>query len=129
MIITEGTETGQLLDSIISLTGAGAAEHSPFALDLAVKVDSFAAFGTNNAFTFVAGKFFRRKVDLHLLLREQIVFRHLAVGQHLLLILVFDFRMHAARQCLGRFFRGDADGFASTHVDKGRSHLSPVAKF
>ena len=42
--------------------------------------------------------------------------------------------MHGARQLLGRFFRGDADGFASAHVfyseiDEGRGHLSPVAEF
>src|ERR1700738_2685664 len=37
--------------------------------------------------------------------------------------------MHRARQRLGRFFRGDADGFAGAQVDEGRGHLSPVAKF
>src|SRR6266849_3658309 len=37
--------------------------------------------------------------------------------------------MHGARQRLGRFFCGDADGFAGAHVDERRGHLSPVAEF
>jgi hypothetical protein len=42
--------------------------------------------------------------------------------------------MHFARQLLGRFFGGYSDGFAGAHVsyshiNEGRGHLSPVAKF
>jgi hypothetical protein len=64
---------------------------------------------------------------------------HFAIGQHLLLVLAFDFGMHRPRQRLGRFFGGDADGFAGAYVfyaqifyaeiNEGRGHLSPVAKF
>ena len=34
-----------------------------------------------------------------------------------------------ARQRLGRFFGGDADGFAGFEIHEGGGHLSPVAEF
>src|SRR5258708_3533391 len=42
--------------------------------------------------------------------------------------------MNGARQRFGRFFGGDADGFAGAYVfysqiDEGCGHLSPVAEF
>ena len=62
-------------------------------------------------------------------LRKKVVVGHFAIGQHLLLVFVFDFGMHLASQRFGRFFGGDADGFAGADVDEGGGHLSPVAKF
>ncbi len=82
----------------------------------------------DHAFAFVSGKFFRRQFDFHPLRGEQIVVGDFAVGQHLLLVLVFDFRMHLASQRFRRFFGRDADGFAAVHVDECRCNFSPVAE-
>ena len=68
------------------------------------------------------------KFDFHPLRREKVVVGDFAIGQHLLLILVRDFRMHLASQSLRRFFRRDADRFAGIHVHKCGRDLSPVAE-
>ena len=53
----------------------------------------------------------------------------LAVGAHLLLVLVLDLGMQAPGQGLGRFAGGNAKGAAGGDVDKGGGDLAPVAKF
>jgi len=58
--------------------------------DLAVVVDSFAADGAGDARGFVAGHLARVDRDLDPLFREEVLIRELAVGEHLLLVLVFD---------------------------------------
>jgi CDP-diglyceride synthetase len=66
-----------------------------------MEVDPFAAGFANDAFAFVSGEFLGRQIRPSPIASvNKIVVRHLAVGQHLLLILVFNFRMHLAGQRL-----------------------------
>ncbi len=98
------------------------------AADFSAEVDAFAAGFTYHALPFVSGKFFGRQFDFDPLRGEQIVICDFAVGQHLLLILVCDFRMHLASQGLRGFFGCDADRLAGADVDKSRCDFSPIAK-
>ena len=96
--------------------------------NLAAEVDAFAAFFTHDSFPFVSGEFFRRQFDFHPLLREKIIVGDFAVSQHLLLVFIFDFRMHLARQRLRRFFGSNTNRFADADIDERRGNFSPIAK-
>src|SRR5215472_1713408 len=80
---------------VVTFTGAGAAENFSAAPDLAAKVDSFAATFANYALSLVPRKFLGRKLHVHPLGLEHLVIRQSLVSQHLGLVLVGDFRMHA----------------------------------
>src|SRR5581483_7170497 len=82
----------------IPLTGAGAAQHSAFAPDFPPEVDALAALIAYRALAFVAGELLRRKLHPHRLHLEQVLVRDLAISQHLLLVLVGNLGMNAARQ-------------------------------
>jgi len=114
---------------IIAFARAGSAKNSSPNANFTPEVNAFAARFTDNAFPFVAGKFFGRQIDFHPLRCEKIVIRNLAVGKHLLGILVGNLRMHLPRQRLGRFFGGDANRLASTHIDECCGNFSPIPKF
>ena len=70
--------------------------------------------------------------------REEVGVGKLAVGEHLLLVLIFDVGIEVAGALLGGFERGDANGFVGggvvrlgrgrIEIDEGGGHLSPVAK-
>lgn len=76
--------------------------------------------------------------DLYPLLAEEVGFRHLAIGEHLLLVLVVDVRVEIAGTLLGAFECGDTDAFVDGRVafgsdrlfevDEGGGHLAPVAE-
>ena len=73
------------------------------------------------------------------LFAEKIRIRQLSVRKHLLLILILDLRVKIAGPLLGRFKCSDAEGFVNrrltlrgkgrVQIDKGSSHLAPVAEF
>ncbi len=94
----------QLNRVVIPLSRASPAQNRAVPAHFALEVDALAALRADDALALVAGKFFRRHRDLHPLHGEQVLVRHLAVGQHLLLVLVLDLRMHLPRQRLGAFF-------------------------
>ena len=79
--------------SEIALPCAGSAQSLRVALDLSMKVDTFAAFSTHNALTLVAGKVFRFDFDADVLKFKELIVGHFSIGEHLLLVLAFDFRM------------------------------------
>src|ERR1019366_2808718 len=60
---------------------------------------------------------------------EQVGVRYLAIGQHLLLVLVLDFRMHLPRQRFRTFAGADPHRALRGEIDKGRRHFSPVTEF
>jgi hypothetical protein len=126
--------------------GAGLAEGLAIEGGLAVVVDTFAALGAGDARGFVAGHLAGVEGNLDPLLREEIGVGEFAVGEHLLLVLVFDVRVALAGTGLGGFEGGDADGFVSgcegvfyggaeyggaeyggCEVEEGGGHLAPVA--
>ena len=108
--------------------GAAVAYLLPIAHDIPVVIDAFSAGSTECAFRLVAGKFFCAKRYLHPLLAKQDIFRKFAIGEHLLLILVLDFRMKSARRFPGRLASADAHRPATFDIDKCCGHLAPVAK-
>src|ERR1041385_2903354 len=59
---------------------------------------------------------------------KELVVRHLSIGQHLLLVFVFNFRVHAFGKGFGRFAGGHTNSFAGFHVNKGSCDLAPIAK-
>jgi len=113
---------------VVTLSGAGLAQGLPLAPHFPPKIDSLAALLAGDSFSLVSGKFFRREIDFHPLCCEQVVIRHFAVGEHLLLILVFDFGMELAGERFRGLFRCDADSFARVHIDERGGHLAPVAE-
>lgn len=66
------------------------------AKNVAVVIDAFSAEGALDALTFIAGKFLRVEMDADPFFCEEDVVGKFAVGEHLLAILVFDFRMQLA---------------------------------
>jgi hypothetical protein len=74
------------------------------------------------------------------LLGEEVGVGKLAVGEHLLLVLVFDVRVEVAGALLGGLAGGDADGAGvrlagggercagRSQIDEGGGHLAPVAE-
>ena len=93
--------------------GAALAEDLAVDFDLAVVVDALAAAGAGDASGFVAGEFAGVHGDVDPLLGEELFVGEFAVGEHLLLVLVFDLRIEIAGALLGRFEGGDADGSVS----------------
>src|SRR5512135_1297790 len=73
---------------IVTLAGAGAAQRLSFTHHFAAEVDPLATLGADRALALVAGKFLRGQLDPYRLDVEQVVVGHLAVSQHLLLVLV-----------------------------------------
>ena len=108
--------------------GASLAQFFSIAYGVAVVIDALTAKGTECAFRFVAGKFIFVERYLHPLLAEKNVRWQFAIGQHLLLILVVDFRVQLTRSFPGGFASRDAHGAAAFDIDKRRRHLAPVAK-
>jgi len=124
----DGVRATSLERSVIALARAGATQHTAVAADFPSEVNPFAAFIAHDPLTFVSREFFGRKLDLHPLYVKEIFGRHLAVGEHLLLVLVIDFRVAFASLLLGRFPGGDAHGTTSLDIHECRGHLSPVAE-
>jgi len=119
--------------------GAGLAKDlATCAADVAVVVDTLAADRAGDTLRFVARHLTRMNRHTYPLLAEELGVRKLAIGKHLLLVLVFDIRVEFAGSLLGRFKRGDADTFVCwrvasriqrrTQVYEGGGHLSPVPK-
>src|SRR5450631_3980896 len=96
---------------VVTFPSARTAENLFLAANFAAEVDAFSAGFAGYALAFVSRKLFWWQFDLHPLHREKVVVGYFAVGQHLLLVLVCNLRMHLASQSFGRFFRCDADGF------------------
>src|SRR5579872_1829354 len=115
---------------VITLLGmcARQAELLSIADNEAVVVDSLAARSACDALAFVAGHLARRELDLDPLLAEEVGIIHLAIGLHLLLVLVLDLRVELACFLLRGLQSDDANRFAAAQVDEGRRHLAPVAK-
>src|SRR6185312_10598265 len=76
---------------VIALAGACAADGLGSEFDLALEIDAFTALRTDHALTFIAGKLFRRQFHMNGLSLKKLLVRHLAIGQHLLLVFVFNF--------------------------------------
>jgi len=108
--------------------------------NLAVVVNALAALFADDAWGFVAGHLAGVDGDLDPLFLEEVGVDHLAVGEHLLLVFVFDLRVEIAGALLGGFEGGDADAFVrggaivewiqgEVQIDEGGGHLPPVAEF
>src|ERR1700733_4430924 len=82
-------------------SGVGFAKSFSVASDLAVVVDAFAAESAGDAGGFVAGHLARVDGDGDPLFAEEVGIGHLAVGEHLLLILVFYLRIEFASALFG----------------------------
>lgn len=118
--------------------GAAVAEELIFADDLAVVVDAFSTEGAGDALGFVAGHLAGVKRYADPLFAEEIGEGEFAVGEHLLLVLVFDVGVELAGAGFGGLKRGDADGFVDGgfadglqgrgEVNEGGGHLAPVAE-
>ena len=76
----------------------------------AVVVDAFAALRTDDAGGFVAGHLAGVERNADPLFAEEVGVGKFAVGEHLLLVLVFDVWVEFAGALLGGFEGGDADG-------------------
>src|SRR5580704_15286401 len=113
---------------VIPFASATAAQDSSVAPHFALEVDAFTTFGADDPLALVAWQLFRWKRDFHPLFGEEIFDRHLAVGEHLLLVLALDLRMHLPRQCLGAFLRRDSNRSARLQIDERRRNFSPVAE-
>ena len=108
-------------------------------MKLAVVVDAFAADVAGGAGGFVAGHLARMDGNGDPFFTEEIFVGELAVGEHLLLIFVFDVGVEVAGALFGGLEGGDADGFVdggvavlsylSSEVDESCGHLAPVAEF
>src|ERR1700687_408654 len=85
---------------VVAFSGASTAQNFSIPPYFSVEINSLPAGLAHDALAFVSGELFRRQFDFHPLRREQIIVGDFAVGQHLLLVLVSDFGMHLARQCL-----------------------------
>ncbi len=85
-------------------------------MDFAVVVDAFAAAVAGDAGGFVAGHLAGVEGDADPLFGEEVGVGEFAVGEHLLLVLVFDVRVEFAGALLGGFEGGDADGFVGGGV-------------
>src|SRR6266498_2739403 len=81
---------------VVRFPSAAPAQHFSIVVQLSAEIDSFAADFACNPLTLVSRKLFRRQFDFHPLRGEEIFIRHLAVGEHLLLILVVNLWMHLA---------------------------------
>ena len=77
----------------------------------------------------VSRQLFRRDRDLHPLLAKQILVRHLAVGEHLLLVFALDLGVHLARQGLRAFFGGDANRSSGRKIDNVAATLPQSRNF
>jgi len=118
--------------------GAGLAENLAVAMDFAIVVDAFTADLTGDASGFVAGHLARVDRNCDPLFAEEVRDGEFAVGEHLLLILVFDVGIEVAGSLLGGFQGGDSDAFVDggaafggqrrSQVDEGGGHLAPVAE-
>jgi hypothetical protein len=119
--------------------GAALAENFSVAKSFAVVVDAFAALRAGDAGGLVAGHLARVDGDGNPLFAEQVFVGEFAVGEHLLLVFVFDMRVEVAGALLGGLEGGDAQGFVDgrvslwcekrREVDEGCGHLAPVTKF
>ena len=108
--------------------GAGDAQLLACDLFEAIKVDAFSTTRTDHAIGSVAGEFGGLHADLDRLQAEEMGVIELAIGEHLLLTLVFNFGVEFAGEVARGFESDDADAFASREVDKGGGHLAPIAK-
>ena len=81
-----------------------------------------------NPLALKAWKLLRRQIHRNPLHIKEIVCSHLAVGQHLLPVLLRNFRMHLLRDCLRRFLCGNPDSAAAAYIHERRRYLAPVAK-
>src|SRR5206468_6708572 len=95
---------------------------------LALEVDAFAAFLADDALALEPGKILRPQLYFHVLHIEKVLLAHLAISEHLLLVLALDLRMHLARQRLRRLTRRDAHSLAALYIDEGCGELAPIAK-
>jgi hypothetical protein len=123
--------------------GAGLAEDLAVAFEVAVEVDAFAALGAEDAAGFVAGHLAGMERDGDPLPGEEDVVGHLAVGKHLLGVLVLDAGKEFAGTVFGGLSGGDADGASAfnwgrqaevragraAEVDEAGGHFAPVAEF
>jgi hypothetical protein len=116
-----GTALAEDLDEIVSWAVGGA-------LDLAVIVDAFTAAGADDAGGFVAGHLAGMQGDADPLLGEEVGVGQFAVGEHLLLVLVFDVGIEVAGPLFGGLAGGDADGAVGGEIDEGGGHLAPIAE-
>jgi hypothetical protein len=119
--------------------GAALAESFSVAEGLAFVVDAFTTLRAGDAGGFVAGHLARVDGDGNPLFAAEVFVGEFAVGEHLLLVLVFDVRVEVAGALFGGLEGGDAKGFVDggvalgregrREIDEGRGHLAPVAKF
>ncbi len=119
--------------------GAALAESLSVAKSFAIVVDAFATLRAGDAGGFVAGHLARMDRDGNPLFAEEIFVGEFAVGEHLLLVFVFDVRVEVAGALLGGLEGGDSEGFVDgcvalwrergREVDEGCGHLAPVAEF
>ena len=118
--------------------GAALAENRSIAPYLAVVVDALAAGLAGDTGRLVARHLARMDWHTDPLFAEEVCVKHLAVGEHLLLIFLFDMGEQFASTLLGGLKCGDANrlvgrGFAAGRqrrgeIDEGSRHLSPVAE-
>src|SRR4051812_10725140 len=93
-----------------------------------MEVDALAARLAHRPLAFVAREFFRPERDPYPLNVEKVVGRELAIGEHLLLVLVRQLGVRLPRQLLRGFLRRDANGASAGNVDERGRDFSPVAK-
>src|SRR6185369_6076140 len=113
----------------VVLAGAATAERAPVPHNFPLEIDAFATLFANNPLAFESRELLRRDLYLHILHIEEFGLAHLAVGQHLLLILALDLRMHFARQRLRRLTGGDANCPSAFEINERSCELAPVAEF
>ena len=113
--------------------GAGETEALAVAFDEAIEVDAFAAAGAGDALAFVAGELGGRERDADPGGGEELVVGELAVGFHLLGVLV-ERGVEIAGAGFGGFEGDDAEGFVVVgvaelfvEVEEGGGHLAEVA--
>src|SRR5271170_5218676 len=91
--------------------GAALAEGFSIADGFAVVVNAFATLRARDAGGFVTRHLARVNGDRDPLFAEEVFVRKFAVGEHLLLIFVFDMWVEVAGALLGGLEGGDAQGF------------------
>src|ERR1700691_126936 len=113
---------------VVTFAGARLAEHPAAAHHFALEVDALAAFRANHARRLVAGEFFRTQLHPHPFRREQRGIRQVAVGAHLLCVLVGDLRKHFAGALFGVFERYHTYRAIRLQVAKSGGDFAEIAE-
>src|ERR1051325_11213912 len=113
---------------VITLAGARPADGLCAEFDLAAKIDAFTTLRAHDPLTLIAGKLFRRQLHMDGLRLKKLIVRHLSIGQHLLLVFVFNFWVHAFGKGFRRFAGSHPHRFSRFYINKCSGDLAPVAK-